>query len=175
VAHERFEKGTNVTLTYEHKVHKALQAGRMLRGWTQAQMAELMADATGEDGWNADRITAIENGRRKVDPVELRTFAEIQEFDIEFYWYGPPVNRRVVRHGPRDFGSAIPGLHNRDTLRDRLSRRILNSDRTESFHCFDCLLDPDFHVLAEWLAPAGQIPGQTEFIIDIEKMLEDVA
>jgi len=143
VAHERFEKGTNVTLTYEHKVHKALQAGRMLRGWTQAQMAELMADATGEDGWNADRITAIENGRRKVDPVELRTFAEIQEFDIEFYWYGPPVNRRMVRHDLRDFGSAIPGYLNSETSsRSRIDHAVGD--------CIGCAIDRNFHVVDEW-------------------------
>lgn len=175
------ERQTVTTFTYEHKVHKALAAGRLLRGWTQAQMAELMADATGDDQWNTDRITATENGRRKVGPDELRTFAEVQGFDVEFYWYGPPANRRSV--DLRDLNRANPGYVNSDADGDRLSRRILKTDHSERVDhelggCVDCRMNPDFHVQSEWLMPGGQIPGQ--MVIDLrdealEKWLQGAA
>lgn len=83
------------TLTQQHETYLALKAGRIMRGWTQAQMAELMAEATGSDEWTEPRITAIETGRKRVGDDDLRTFAEVQGYSSEFYWYGPEPHRKL--------------------------------------------------------------------------------
>jgi transcriptional regulator with XRE-family HTH domain len=140
------------TFTYEHRVHKALQAGRMLRGWTQAQMAELMETATNDDGWNTDRVTATENGRRKVGPEELRIFAEVQGFDVEFYWYGPPLNRRAA-------DLVTPGYLNPEPInRSRIDHAVGD--------CIGCAIDRNFHVVDEWNYH-DPITGQIELILDL--------
>jgi transcriptional regulator with XRE-family HTH domain len=148
------------------EVAKRLKQARVGANLTQAQLADRVSALVGSI-ISRSIISRTEKAERDAETRLVWAVAQVTGETMD--WLLEPLNKI------RDLDRAIPGLHNRDTLRDRLSRRILKTDHTESFHCFDCLLDPDFHVLAEWLAPAGQVPGQTEFIIDIEKMLEDVA
>jgi hypothetical protein len=121
--------------------------------------------------WTRAMVASLEIGKKALSARTLSAIGVILDLPYSYFLQG-------VEEEFRALNRAIPGYDNPATLRDRISRRILKSDHSRRFHCFDCLLDPDFHVLAEWLEPAGvlpQVPGQTEFIINIEKMLEEVA
>jgi hypothetical protein len=144
----------------------------MARASAKMTLGQLAAEVSAvlDTQLSREIVRRVELGDRDAE-VRL-IWAVAQVTGESFDWLTEPLNKL------RDLNEAIPGYDNPVTLRDRISRRILKSDHSQRFHCFDCLLDPDFHVLAEWLEPAGvlpQVPGQTEFIINIEKMLEEVA
>jgi len=150
----------------DEEVARRVRMARAAANMTLGRLAEEVS-AILDTPLSREIIRRVELAERDAE-VRL-IWAVAQVTGESFDWLTEPLNKL------RDFKEAIPGLRNHDTLRDRLSRRNLKTDHTESFHCFDCHLDSDFHVDGEWLEPGGQIPGQTEFIINIEKMLEDVA
>lgn len=129
---------------YEHTIRKALAAGRVLREWSQSEMAEKMAVAMDDPSWNENRITAIENGRRKVSDIELRAFAEVQGFDVSFYWYGPPLLERRV--------GAVPGHVNPVSVNPLQARVNSLSDEDYALKVFGMLPKAD---KAKDLEPAG--------------------
>jgi transcriptional regulator with XRE-family HTH domain len=163
--------------------HRAIAAGRQLRNRTQQDLADALSLLTGRR-WTKNMVASMETGRKAIDPKTLTAAAVWLDLPYSFFLQG-------VEDEVRALNGAIPGWRNHDRLPDRLSRRILQNGQREQSRvghgidgCIDELFDPWVHAVEDyseergWFDPRAvreQIPGQTEFIISIEKMLEDVA
>jgi hypothetical protein len=165
---------TTITLNVSARAQEQARRIRMAIGDANLNDSEVeLATKMAGHKIHRNRVKQLKEATKEPYPTEVAVLARVCGVDEAFLR-----GERYVFPDFRDLDEAIPGYDNPATLRDRISRRILKNDHSQRFHCFDCLLDPDFHVLAEWLEPAGvlpQVPGQTEFIINIEKMLEEVA
>jgi transcriptional regulator with XRE-family HTH domain len=160
---------------------------RMARGagnLTLGQLAEKVSEILNVP-LSREIIRRVELAERD---AEIRLLAAIAMATGEsFEWLAEPLAKQATDY--RGLNGAKGAYHHREWETTGLSREewadsalILQSDhglRSRVGHalgdCLDCLLDPNYHVRTEWLTPGGQIPGQTELIIDIEKMLEEVA
>ena len=154
---------------------------------TQTQFAlRLRAQRADDSGraWTQSDVSELEN-----NSFENGTWADLDDLVTVSglpltWWVADQVDLRAL-------DQAIPGFNNHDTLPARLSRRILQNGQREQSRvghgidgCIDELFDPWVHAVEDyseergWFDPRAvreQIPGQTEFIISIEKMLMDVA
>ncbi|MDP8928692.1 MAG: helix-turn-helix domain-containing protein, partial [Actinomycetota bacterium] len=108
-----------------HTAYRAVAAARALRGQTQAELAGVLTEKTGER-WTRGMVANLEGGRRSLDWELLRTLSEIQQLPLEFYVYGPAsgsgavssaspcslINRSATPHhasAPRCAGSGSRG------------------------------------------------------------------
>lgn len=167
---------TNGILNLTARVEAQAERIRMALGKADLNNVDAEA-ATAEAGYKIprNRIKQLRDGTTQVKDLEIAVLATVCGVD-----------EAMIRGDAyllpdfRGLNEATPGYVNSDADRDRLSRRILNPDHSERVDhelggCVDCATNPDFHVALEWMTPGGNIPGQTELVLDIEKMLEEVA
>ncbi len=72
-----------------HSPHRAVAAGRALREETQAELAELMAEASDDPTWSEVKVGALERGERIFSTDILALISSVQSLPFEFYLYGP--------------------------------------------------------------------------------------
>jgi transcriptional regulator with XRE-family HTH domain len=66
----------------------AVKAARAINSQTQADLAELLTEETGEP-WTRDMVQSLESGRKKFDVDILEALVVVQNLDYSFYLNGP--------------------------------------------------------------------------------------
>lgn len=87
------------TETEGKKAHRMVAAARKYRGDTQAELAAKIREITGDDSWDGNSITAIENGRRAFSVDLLDVFAQAQDMPISWYLGPDPSYTDVTTDG----------------------------------------------------------------------------
>jgi transcriptional regulator with XRE-family HTH domain len=155
------------------RVRMARGAGNLTLGQLAEKVSELLNVPL-----SREIIRRVELAERD---AEIRLLAAIAMATGEsFEWLAEPLAKQATDYrGLNGAKGAYLPLTREEWADSELILQLDHGMRSRVGHalgdCLDCLLDPDFHVRTEWLTPGGQIPGQTELIIDIEKMLEEVA
>lgn len=72
----------------EHRSHKAVKAARDYLGLTQAELAARL-NLFHNRKWNAEKVTALEAGRRKIDDDVIRALVKATNFAPGWFLYGP--------------------------------------------------------------------------------------
>lgn len=119
---------------------------RMARGSADLTLGNLAQQVSAilDTPLSREIIRRVELGERDAEVQLLWAIAEVT---------GEPFGFLVEPLGEiRDLSRANPGL------------RDLNEGTRHL--CWDCVEDPNAHVLAEWLIPGGQIPGQVELFVE---------
>lgn len=138
--------------------HRAVAAGRTLRGLTQQELADRLTAITGDE-WTRGMVASLEIGKKHLGATALTAISVTLDLPYSYFLQGVEDEFRALR-------GAIPGYLTPTTARsaDPGVNRDLDHDPRS---CFKCLIDPDHLVRLEWLTPGGQIPGQT--VIDIRE------
>jgi transcriptional regulator with XRE-family HTH domain len=66
----------------------AVKAARAINGQTQADLAALLTEETGEH-WTRDMVQSLESGRKNFDVDTLMALVAVQKLDYAFYLKGP--------------------------------------------------------------------------------------
>lgn len=72
----------------EHRSYKAVKAARDYLGLSQAELADRL-NRHHHRRWNAEKITALEAGRRKMTDDVLRALVKATNFSPDWFLYGP--------------------------------------------------------------------------------------
>jgi transcriptional regulator with XRE-family HTH domain len=150
-------RGTEVA-TAGWEPHRAVAAGRTLRGLTQQELADRLHKLTG-DKWTRGMVASLEIGKKHLGVTTLTAISVTLDLPYSYFLQG-------VEDEFRALNRAIPGYVNPTPALSRIPADNLNHDPTM---CFDCIVDPDHLVDVEWLTPGGQLPGQTRILIDISE------